>query len=63
MVKSQRVASALPSSSLATIAGAPIRVSNSVVSLTIQDQTFQALIGTGASESYIHADVTKKAMS
>ena len=60
VVKSQRVASALPSSYLATLAGAPIGVSNSVVSLTIQDQTFQALIDTGASESYIHADVAKK---
>ena len=56
----QRVAAALPASYLATLAGAPADLSKSVVCLKIQDSTSQALIDTGASESFIHADVAKR---
>ena len=58
--KGRRVAAALPSSYLAIFAGAPPCLSNFVVSLKIKDQISQALVDTGASESFIHADLVKK---
>ena len=58
--RKQCVAAALPGFYLATLAGAPADLSKSVVCLKIQDSTSQALTDTGASESFIHADVAER---